>query len=290
MNTRSSQNGQSKIYEMITDRIIDQLEKGVIPWVKPWACGYHKNYVSKKPYRGINAFLLGCSGYNSPYWLTFKQVQDNKGKIIKGEKGTPVIFWKIYEKKETNNASVDENKVSIPVLRYYTIFNLDQCEGLKVSQEDQREFQPISEAEQIVQNMPYRPRIDHNESKAYYNPTSDFINLPKTGLFFSDEEFYSTLFHEMIHSTGHKTRLNRHKEQKDHHFGSKDYSKEELIAEMGSAFLCGYCGIEQKTIKNQSAYIQSWLEVFHSDKKILINAAAKAQKATDYILNNTVNI
>ena len=287
MNNQKQQNGQDKIYAMITEKIIEQLEKGVVPWRMPWngyIKGFPMNFTSKKEYRGVNIFLLKLAMRSTPYWVTFKQAKQLKGSIKKGEKGYPVIFWKFLE---TTDKETGEKK-NIPLLRYYTVFNLDQCEGIELPEIDQpetREFSPIEQAEKIISDMPNRPTINHNEARAYYRPSADLVNMPKKELFLSDAEYYSTMFHELSHSTGHTSRLNRENEAKNHMFGSADYSKEELIAEMGAAFLCAESNIENETIENSAAYIAGWLCKLKNDTKLLIQAAGKAQKAADHILD-----
>jgi antirestriction protein ArdC len=276
-----------KIYEMITTRIIELLEKGDIPWKRPWRSGFPMNLISKKPYRGINTFILGATGFSSPYWLTFKQASEKRGQIKKGSTGFPIVFWNWMNKKSKDEGEDAEKIKKVPFLRYYTVFNLDQCEGILPPEEcEDREITKLEAPEFIVENMPQRPTIHHGESRAYYRPSTDSINMPRQETFIGDEEYYSTLFHELIHSTGHKNRLNRHEKITNHMFGSQDYSKEELVAEMGSAFLCGVSDIEPSVIENQTAYINGWLKKLQSDKKLLIQAAAQAQKAADFILNN----
>lgn len=273
------------VYEMMTDRIIAQLEKGTVPWQKPWngTTGLPKNLQSGKVYRGINLFMLGCSGFASPYWLTFKQCKAKGGSIKAGSKATPVIFWKFLEKENSETGETD----SIPMLRYYQVFNVDQCGGIEAPDEEEAEtidFQPIEEAENIVKGFKASPKLTHEEARAYYRPCSDMINMPKAETFRTEEEYYSTLFHEMTHSTGHEARLNRKTITDLCPFGSTNYSKEELIAEMGAAFLCGHAGIENKTIDNSAAYIQHWVRKFKDKPKMVVTAAAQAQKAADFIL------
>jgi len=279
------------VYEVINNRIIELLEKGTVPWHRPWNAGssYPKNFVSRKEYRGINVFLLGCQQYSSPYWLTFKQVQDKGGHVLKGSKSTPVIFWKFLDAEDAD--SQDESSISpkgkVPLLRYYSVFNLEQTEGIEVpgTQVVINEFSPIEKAEQIIFNMPNIPDIQYGGNRAYYSPSLDYIQLPPKHTFESAESYYDTLFHELIHSTGHIGRLGRKSILEPSSFGSHGYSKEELVAEMGAAFLCGYSGIEQRTIENSAAYIQGWLKVLKNEKKLLVHAAAQAQKASDYILD-----
>ena len=243
---------QWKIYEIINNRITDLLEKGEVPWRKPWASGEPVNFITNKPYRGINPFILISSGYSCPYWVSFKQAKGKGGQIRKGEKGFPVVFWKWLEIKDLSS---EIGKKHVPFLRYYTVFNLEQVEGIDIPEPETRDFHPNTEVEKVIHRMPNAPLIDDNEPRAYYRPSDDVVNMPKANLFQSDEEYYSTLFHELTHSTGHRSRLNRDEISKSSFFGTHDYSKEELVAEMGAAFLCGHCGIEPSVIKNQTAYI-----------------------------------
>jgi len=272
---------KKNIYEIINERIFELLEKGEIPWQKPWISGEPANFVSKRPYRGINPFILISSGYSCPYWLSFKQAKGIGGRIKKGEKGFPVVFWKLVEK---NDQDTESGKRAVPFLRYYTVYNLEQTEGIIIPELPQRNFQHITKAEKIIHHMPRSPAIEHKQPQAYYLPSQDLVNMPNANLFRSDEEYYSTLFHELTHSTGHASRLNRNELTKITMFKSHDYSKEELVAELGSAFLCGRCGIMPKVIVNQAAYIKSWLKQLQNNRKWLIYAAAQAQKAADFIL------
>jgi len=276
----------NKVYEIITETILKELENGSIPWHRPWVCGgAPKNLVSKKEYRGINVFLLGTQKYSSPYWLTFKQVNQLGGKVKKGEKSTIVVFWKPMEvEKEKEDGEIEMK--TIPFLRYYRVFNVDQCEGLKgkvPETEINPDFQPIEACEKTINGMPKKPTIRHQEPRAYYNTLGDYVNMPHRTTFEKEEFYYSVLFHELGHSTGHKTRLAR-KGFDEGAFGTASYSKEELVAEMTAAFLCGYHKIEQQTIKNTAAYIKGWLKKLNDDPKMVVLAAAQAQKAADFIL------
>lgn len=272
------------VYEIITDRIIGMLEKGVVPWHKPWNGGANapKNLVSGKEYRGINVFLLSSSGYASPYWASYKQIAAMGGQVTKGEKGTPVVFWNWIEAEKSALGKADR----IPFIRYYTVFNVQQTTGLdgKIPPSDAvvNPFSPIESAEAIASRFTDCP-VEHSGNRAFYSPTRDMIGMPSPELFNSPEEYYSTLFHEMTHSTGHKSRLDR-PGFIDVNFGSQSYSKEELVAEMGATFLSAVSGIENKMIDNSAAYINGWLSKLRKDKKILISAASLAQKATDHIL------
>jgi len=274
----------NKVYEIVTQKVLESLENGVVPWHKPWKSLYNlampHNLVSKKGYRGINVFLLAFADYDSPYWLTFNQCKKLGGKVIKGEKSRLVVFWKIYDKEVEVNGENEMQKRYI--LRYYNVFNTEQCEDLDLSKIEnnvnQIEFNPIDVCEEIVANMPHCPTIK-NGNKASYRRDKDIITMPKKESFESVEEYYSTLFHELAHSTAHLGRLDRSKEE------DNNYSKEELVAEMTAAMLCGMAGIENKVIENSAAYIKHWSKAFKDNVKIVVEAAQKAQKAADYILN-----
>jgi antirestriction protein ArdC len=243
------------------------------------------NLVSRKHYQGINCFLLACTPYGSPYWLTFRQAQQLGGNIRKGEKGNIVIFWKIYEKEDT---SADDGKKRLPILRYYTVFNVEQCEGITVPAPDVstwHEHDPIEAAEAVQLAMPNRPAVYIGGIRACYSPIRDHVHIPELFRYEHPEKYYSTLFHELAHATGHHSRLNREGITESHYFGSPDYSREELVAEMAAAFLCGHVGIENVTLENSAAYLQSWIKTLRGDKRLAITAAAQAQKAADYILN-----
>jgi antirestriction protein ArdC len=280
------------VYQIITDKIIAQLETGTIPWRKPWASshGMPRNLISNKEYRGINVFLLGCQQYSSPYWLTYNQAFAKNGNVRKGEKSTMVVFWKMMDKGygasdgDDNSDTVVSGRV--PLLRYFNVFNVEQCENLPVppSETPIYQFTPIEKAEQIIKNMSNRPEITYGGNRAGYTPVSDKIRMPYEDRFEKSEEFYSVLYHEIGHSTGHKSRLGRKEVIEHHEFGSEEYSVEELCAEFCSSYLCGVAGISNQTIELASSYIDGWLNVLKKDKKMLVVAAARAQAAADYIL------
>lgn len=280
-----------KVYEAINNRIMEMLEQGTVPWRKPWnaASNIPRNLISKREYRGINVFLLACMPYSSPYWITFKQAQAKGAHVRKGEKSTPVIFWKWLDRNDADSQNTDSraNTGKIPLLRYYSVFNLEQCDGIHAPETTEiiNEFTPIDTAEHIIAGMPLCPEIKSGGNRACYSPTLDYIRMPPQQAFLSAEEYYSTLFHELSHATGHIKRLGRKSIQEPSYFGSHEYSKEELVAEMGAAFLCGYTGIETRTIDNSAAYIKGWLGQLKNDHTLLIHAAAQAQKAVDFILN-----
>ena len=278
-----------KVYELITNKIIEKLNQGVIPWQKHWkGTGLPKNLITKKLYRGINAFMLHMQGYGLPYWLTFRQVKELKGCVKQGEKATPIIYWNWH--KAVIHELEEEIEKLTPFLRYYNVFNIEQCEGLNIEipEENKSNFNPISECEKVVRELPNPPIIKHGEAQAYYAPTTDVINMPRPSLFKNEQEYYCALYHEIIHSTGHQKRLNRKAVAELDSFklnARKEYSKDELIAEIGASFLYGYTGIENETIDNSASYIQNWLEKLDNDKKLIIIAAAQAQRAVDYVLN-----
>lgn len=270
--------------EKITQRIINSLENGVIPWDKPFTSGTPKNYVSGKAYNGINTIILGLSDFSSSYWLTFNQCRQAGGTIKKGSKGMPIIFFKINEYTKENDKGEIETK-QIPLMRYSTVFNFDQVENLKPKEDEKpRTNTPIEEAQRIIDNMPNKPTIETGLQPCYI-PSMDIVKIADINKFKSAEGYYSTLFHELAHSTGHEKRLNRQDSDKARTFGSEDYSKEELIAEFTSAFLCSSAGILKATERNNTAYIQSWIKALKNDKTQLIKAGSQAQKAYNYIMN-----
>lgn len=273
------------IYEEITNKIIEQLEDGVIPWNKPWhgiASGAY-NRVSKKPYSLLNQMLLKHDGE----YATYKQWSDMGGKVKKGEKAEIVVFWKIFQTEEVVDGKVE--KKSVPLLKYINVFHISQVDGVEPKELKPVEHKPVEEAEKIKLDYIDRENIRINEvvtNDAFYSPMMDYIQVPCKEQYDNIMEFYSTLFHEMVHSTGHKDRLGRLGcDVKFASFGSEDYSKEELIAEIGSAFLMNHIGIETaKTFKNSAAYIQSWLKVLKNDNRFIVSASSKAEKAMKYIL------
>jgi len=279
------------IYEKITDLIIAKLEQGSVPWHKPWSdAGAPKSLITKRPYKGINVFLLGSLNYEQPYFLSFNQLKNIGGSVRKDEKANLVVFYKWFEAvDEKGNVILDDrgNAKKVPMLRYYYVFNIAQCYGIDgkyIPEISRRKFNPIRKAEKIFEDMPTKPYMEHNGPDACYYPSIDTIKLPPTDSFESDEAIYATLFHEMVHATGHKSRLNRKGVAERVSLGSEQYSQEELIAEMGAAFLCAEAGIENKVINNSAAYIGSWLSRLRDDKKMVILAAGAAQRACDYIL------
>jgi antirestriction protein ArdC len=278
------------LYAEVTNQIVAMLEKGVVPWRSPilgqGKAGHPKNLESGKQYRGVNVFLLAfkawIEGYGSAYWLTFNQAKQRGGSVRKGEKASMVVFWKEYE--VTDRETGEPKK--LPVLRYYNVFNASQCDGIEAPDAAKfvpLDFKPIEAAEAMVKGYADAPAIEHGGQQACYRPLVDIVRIPEAGRFASAEEYYSTLFHELGHSTGHSRRLDRKLDTDPKPFGTPDYGREELIAEMAAAFLCGHVGIRPAVIENQAAYLQGWLKQLKNDKRLVIAAAGAAQKAADWI-------
>lgn len=284
----------SSVYEIITARIMKQLESGTPPWHKPWSPhgrrGIPRNLVTGREYRGINVWILLSSGFAQPYWLTFRQAKELGGHVRQGEAGFPVVYCK-FGKREVQDGDEIIEKSSV-LCRYYTVFNIAQCEGLRTQPADppvdEPRVLPIEACEQVVTGWLGKPTITHGVDCASYSKTFDHIHMPERACFDNAEEYYSTLFHELTHSTGHPTRLNRSTLMDFERFGDPIYSREELVAEMGAAFLAGFCGIENRTINNSAAYLASWLDALKNDSRMVLIAASQAQKAVDLILGAEV--
>ena len=275
------------IYQMVTNAIVERLESGVIPWRAPWksANSMPRNLVTQKVYRGSNFWYLLSFGFERPLFLTFKQIVDLGGNIRRGSKSYLVTFWKLVE--VVKNGKTEK----VPYLRYYRVFHIDDVEGIDiskipVSEAHDHDFDPIVCCEQLINEWSDCPVIELNKDKACYIPSLDKVQMPGARTFFKDQEFYSVLFHELVHSTGHRSRLDRHSRFQNHQFGSADYSQEELVAEMGAAYLSGITGIERETLDNSAAYIQGWLSKLKNDNKFFVMASAYAQHAVDYIIEN----
>lgn len=276
------------VYELVTERIIEQLENGVIPWERPWT-GVKSgafNRISKKSYSLLNQMLLKYDGE----YATFKQWSDLGGHVRKGEKSEIIVFWKIQPIEEKQKDGTKKVK-QIPLLKYFNVFHISQVDGVEpLPADDLNDIEPIEKAENILHDYWTREDItvEHIASnKAYYSPSCDLIHLPLFEQFKEANEYYSTAFHESVHSTMKESRCNRAEERKGKlvAFGSEDYSKEELIAEIGSASLMNIIGIEtKKSFRNSSAYIQNWLSVLRNDVKFIVSASSKAEKAVSYIL------
>lgn len=269
------------VNEIVTQKILEELKKGSVPWHQPWLmAGHNKNLISKKPYRGINVFLLGY-GHQSPWWVTFKQAMDLGGTVKKGEHGTIVVYYKLNEYVDESN---DNTVRKIPLLRYYNVFNVEQCEGLdsKIPPTMSRVIDRIEECEKVVEGYTNKPHMMKSD-RAAYAPHFDNLFMPPINSFNTAEDYYAVLFHEYVHSTGHPDRLARKEIEYVKPFGSEDYSKEELVAEIGSIFLYNKVGIESP-FKNSMAYINTWIKRLSDDHNLIISAASQAQKAYDYVL------
>jgi antirestriction protein ArdC len=287
--TTPKNNTHIDVYANINAKIIEQLEKGTVPWRQPWTeAGLPVNIISKRHYRGINMILLSMENYEHNHFLSFKQVTDIGGKVKKGEKGHMVVFWSQVENKpeerKENEEQPEQKKKSI--LRYYYVFNISQCENIPEQYVPKaRETKELPSCESIVTAMPHCPPIQHKENKAFYNFKDDFVNMPKKRSFKKDEGYYSTLFHELVHSTGHESRLKRDTLTQMAEFGDDTYSLEELVAEIGTCYLQSVAGITSE-FQQSAAYLQGWLAKLKGDKKFIFQAARASQKAVDYILNN----
>lgn len=273
------------IYQEVTDRIIEELNSGKIPWRQPWSGGRAAiSHMTGKPYSLMNQMLLGAE---SGEYITFHQAQKEGGHVKKGEKGRKIVWWNIVQKKKKDEKTGTEDKEVYPCLKVFTVFNINQCEGIEpkfnIHNDD---IQPDEQAEKIVNEYVNKSGVTLNiccSDRAFYRPSDDSVTVPQMSQYADSAEYYSTLFHELTHSTGHESRLNRLTDVSM--FGSETYSKEELVAELGSAFLCNTAHIDtQASLHNSAAYIQGWLRELKNDKRLIVSAASKAEKATDYIL------
>ncbi|MGH7072233.1 MAG: ArdC family protein [Acetobacteraceae bacterium] len=281
---------QTEIREQITNRIVEALKTGIAPWRRPWSnlsnTGSPANVVSGKAYRGINVLLLGLSGYRSRWWATFAQVQSLSGRVKKGERATRIVYWRQIEKVKENRDG-HELVETFPLLKTYCVFNVEQCEGDGIERFLARPgtvtpFVDFAPAEEVIAAP--NARIEYGGNKAVYFPGEDYIQLPPKEIFDSQHEFYATAFHELIHFTGHESRLDRLK--KNARFGSEGYAVEELVAEIGGCFLCNEVGVKQSDdLSNQAAYLASWLNVLQADPTAIFSAASQASAATDFILS-----
>lgn len=293
----------NKVYQIVTDEIVAMLDKGIVPWRRGWTV--RGSSIARnawdKPYRGINVFILAferaVKGYKSNTWMTFKQIQKVGGSVIEGSKSTVVIFWTLFEVEDRSSKT---GKKRVPVLRYFRVFNLDQTTGVKLTKkqkaqleaEDQLlnpEFNPYDDAEAIIGTYlasDNAPAFVEGGSQPAYSPSRDTVTLPVRSDFVGADEYYATAFHEFIHSTGIKSRLNRQGVETYDHFGSQSYAKEELVAELGSAFLCAEVGIDN-TRENSAAYISGWKRRLSDDPTLIVSAASQAQKAAEYIMGTT---
>ena len=280
------------IAQLITDRIISELEKGATPWVKPWRRlkgqpgeGMPFNPVSGTLYRGMTHIWLSMmqGAYATPYWLTFKQAQAMGGTIKAGEKGTPVVYWNV-NRKETTGDNGEKVTSAYAFIKHYFVFNVAQCEGLDLCIEAQPEPIPASFDQSpavmaLIDKLALKGGLHHGGDSAFFRPSTDSINMPPLAAFNDAGQYHATLLHESIHATGHDSRLKRLTPAR---FGSEEYAYEELVAELGAAMLCAKLGIDGDL--RHAGYIESWLKALRNDKKFIISAAGKAQAALDWLM------
>jgi antirestriction protein ArdC len=264
----------SEVYQIVTDRIIDALNKGIVPWRKPWKGDtiVPTSFKTRKPYRGVNRWLLDPSinGFTSGYWMTYKQATELGGQVRKGSKGSPCVFWKIIEDRKNPTRK-------IPLLRQFTVFNLEQVDGIAAPETVRNDWTPIEQAEAMVNGWNNRPTIlENGGDRCFYRPATDTVSMASKCAFCTPEAWYATLFHELVHSTGHQSRLDR--------LNGSEYAREELVAELGAAFLCAETGISNAALEtNTQAYIEGWLKVLHNDPRMIVSASGAAQRAVDMI-------
>ncbi len=278
----------ARIYEAVTSTILASLRRGVVPWKKPWhtAASLPMNIATRKPYRGVNVFLLALAPYTDHRWLSFKQAEELGGRVRRGERATMVIFWKQWEKPEDEDDKEGKRTV-IPVLRYYCVWNVEQCEGLPVSKVEplppRPEHERSRQAEALIQSMIDPPRIEEKGDSAWYHPGRDLVRVPPLSSFHSADQYYGTLFHELAHAVGHPKRLNRPGVADRQQFDAGEYSREELVAELTSAFCCATVGLDNSLTEDAASYIGGWLQVLGNDPKAVVVAAAQAQRSADWI-------
>jgi len=282
-NSEKTEKKQS-VYEMVSTRFLKQLEKGSIPWQQPWTdAGPPQNLVSGRPYKGINVWLLSMLGYERNFFLTYDQVNALGGRVKKGEKSHIVVYWKSKEVKDNETHQM----VKKSFLMYYKVFNVAQCEGLEKDKIPLMPHpnDPIQACEDIVANMPSKPEIKNEATSAFYNPQHDYVNMPRMDQFYESDGYYFTLFHALIHSTGHSSRLNREEVMNFNNFGSEPFSMEALTAEIGACYLMSLTGIYIEDFKNNAAYIEGWIKKLQDDGRFIVFACSQAQRAVNFILN-----
>ena len=288
------------LYQEVTYKIISILEQGVAPWRRTWSTyGLAKNYATGHVYTGINFILMNNTSHIIPNFLTFNQIRTLGGKLKKGAKSEKVIYFNVVY-KDRDNRTVSKDEVThlynigaviktLKFIKYYSVFNVADVEGIKldISEIILKPNETIDKCESIVENMHKCPEIKHIDSKgAFYSPGLDIVNMPQIEQFESAEAYYATLFHELIHSTGHASRLAREEVMNPNTFGSRAYSKEELVAEMGASFLCSSVQINfDQIFENNVAYLSGWLKVLKEESKFIFKVASEAQKGVDFILN-----
>ena len=285
------------VYQMVTDRIIEQMQKGIIPWKQPWrgATGNGEelaiSYTTRIAYSTINQWLLGEPGE----YLTFKQIKEHGGQVRKGAKSRIVVFYSMVHYTEKDPETGEEKQKKYPCLKYYNVFHIKDTEGIQsrigAEEKPSRPVVADTNADSIILSYLMREATlkfqnDKPSDRAYYSPALDMVVVPMLSQYSVAAEYYSTTFHELVHSTMKESRCNRRDENHKSFFGNDEYSREELVAEIGSAMLCTHAGVSiEKSFRNSVAYIQSWLKALRNDNKMIIWAASRAEKAAKYILN-----
>ena len=284
--TKTAKPEKKTAFETITEEFLSMLKAGVVPWTKPWTCAFPKNLVTKKEYRGINRVWLQIRATQiggGSWWGTFKQIQELGGQVLKGSKGSGIIFYKLIEAKDAEGKvqiAPNGKPKMIPLMRSATVFNITQTnlDPAKFQDETAAGAGDVTEPMDLFTEYITREGIKFTEGglRAFYRPSEDSITLPPKETFKSGPEYVGTLFHEAVHSTGHTSRLNRLESAR---FGSEPYSREELVAEMGAAFLCHRFGVLDETKENSAAYLKSWLQALTDEPKMILQASSAAEKA-----------
>ena len=298
--TKRSKSQKRDLYQEVTNRMIAMIEQGVAPWRRTWSqYGLARNYATKHIYTGINMVLMNTTPHAVPYFMTFNQVKEQGGKVRKGSSAEMVIYFSVYykdehdrtlSKEEARRARDQGREIQVlKFIKYYNVFNIADIEGIEfeIPEVTLKDNEQIDACEQIIAGMPKPPqRKQTDANRAFYSPLADTVNMPDIRQFDSAAAYYATYFHELAHSTGHASRLAREEVMNPQGFGSKPYSREELLAEMAASFLCATVNIDYDEItENSAAYLAGWLKVLKEDSKFIFKAAAEAQKAADYILS-----
>lgn len=275
-------------YQIVTDRIIQALGEGVVPWRKPWQenAALPCNAVSKRSYHGINLLLLGLSRYRDHRWLTYRQAQQLGGHVRASEESSIAIFWKKWERPGDTEEGQTRQRKHAPLLRFYRLFNVQQCDGLRLPELAlgvRPAHQRIEAAEALIRSLAHPPRFHEGCKVACYYPLVDIVQMPPLDVFDTPDDYYATFFHELGHATGHESRLNRPGVTGHPKFGTNEYSREELVAELTSAFCCATLGLDNSLTYNAASYIHNWLKSLRADPKAIVTASAQAQKAADYL-------
>jgi antirestriction protein ArdC len=270
------------IYQDVTDRIVAALEAGTIPWLRPWrddrsgSAVEPYNAVSGRPYNGINLLILGTMPYADLGWVTYRQALEIGAHVRKGEKGTGVVFWKFERQKDEETGEVR----TVPFARMYTVFNVAQCDGIDPAKLKRPTAPEIGRTDMNAIATRAGAIVRHGGNKAFYTTNGDFVGMPSASAFKSDDHYQSTLAHELTHWTGNQKRCNR---QFGKRFGDEAYAFEELVAEIGSAFLCAQNGITLDGLQHP-AYLAAWLKTLKNDKRAIFTAATKAKEAARFLL------